>query len=92
MSSYLTAMLGGAAAMVVSVVGATWFLNDKISEVRQDVAIVKVQVESLSRVTEIGGGDAQQSQYVLVQLPSDSQRSELIREILAKQGKINGTP
>lgn len=90
MNSYLTALLGGAAAMVVTVIGATWFLNDRISQVRQDVEVVKVRIESLTRVGE-GPGDTTQAQYVLVELP-ELDRGQLIREILAKQGKIHGTP
>lgn len=69
-----------------------WFLNDRISEIRQDVAVVKVRVESLSKVTEIKDGDVQQAQYVLVETPTRTARDELIRQILLKKGEIDGTP
>jgi len=91
MNSYLTALLGGAAAMVLSVISATWFLNDRIGELRQDVEVIKVRIESLRPVTD-GSGDTTQAQYVLVEMPGHSDRGQMIREILAKQGHFNGTP
>lgn len=92
MNSYLTWVLGGAVGMIGSVICATWFLNDRISEIRQDVAVVKVRVESLSKVTEIKDGDVQQAQYVLVETPTRTARDELIRQVLLKKGEIDGTP
>lgn len=77
--------------MIASVICATWFLNDRISEIRQDVAVVKVKLESLSRVTEIKDGDVQQAQYVLVQLPegASSAHDIRVREMLMKKGLLD---
>lgn len=87
MNGYLTALLGGACAMVLTTVGATWFLNDKISEIRQDVAVIKVQVGSLHAAAPHETQDVSQAQYVLVQLPSGESalRDARVRDILKAQ-------
>lgn len=92
MNSYLTGIISGGVAMVLSVVGATWYLSGQIAEVRQDVAVVKVKVEGLSSAAIHPAGEVQQAQYVLVELSSDQKvREETIRElardVLTRQGK-----
>lgn len=76
--------------MICSVIGATWFLNDKISEIRQDVAVIKVQVSSLHSAAPGEASGIDQAQYVLVQLPEDDvvARDKRIRDMLIQRGHI----
>lgn len=90
MNRYLTGIICGGAAMVASVIGATWYLSSQISEVRQDVAVVKVRIENLSTLKP-ASAEAQQAQYILVQMPQGGENREqtireLSRQILIKQG------
>lgn len=90
MNRYLSAIIGGGFSMVLSVVGATWYLSEQIADVRQDVAVVKVRIEGLSTLKP-ASVESQQSQYILVQMPhggDDREQTirELSREILTRQG------
>lgn len=91
MSTYLNQLLGGALAMVVTVIGATWFLSSQIGEVRQDVAVIKVQVSGLTKTAAIETQDVNQAQYLFVKLPPSERELEdaRVRDVLIKQGYID---
>lgn len=91
MSSYLNQLLCGALGLVLTVIGATWYLSSLISEVRQDVAVIKVQLQVLNAAVVRPAGDVTQAQYVLVELPPTAAELEnqTVRDVLLKQGFID---
>ena len=102
-TTFMASVIGSAIAILASIIGAVWFLsnsisvgnsglNDKISVVREDVAVIKVQVASLVKTAAVETNSAEQAQYVLVQIPSsDGQaREKLIRDMLMEQGLLKG--
>lgn len=91
-TGYFAAAVLTAGALGWNIKGEISDVGEKVSVVREDVAVVKVKLDSLSKVTEIQEGDVNQAQYVLVEVPSHTARDELVRQVLLKNGEINGTP
>ena len=98
MNGYLTALLGGACAMVLAISGGTWLLyeritdgdaaiTERVSALGADVAVIKVQVGNLHTAVPAQTHDISQAQYVLMQLPDgDAQlRDQRIRDIIARE-------
>lgn len=103
MNGILWKIIGAICGACLALLSAGWSgqasVSDKfekqaseIGAIRQDVAVIKVQVTSLGKAAAVETQDISQAQYVLVQLPNGvTEREETIRElsreILTKQGK-----
>lgn len=90
-TGYFAAAVLTAGALGWNIKGEISDVGEKVSVVREDVAVVKVKLDSLSKVTEIQGGDVEQAQYVLVQLPdgASSAHDIRVREMLIKKGLLD---
>lgn len=77
------AIIGASIALMTAGGSACWNIASTIAEVRQDVAVIKVEVSALSRTAATETHETNQAQYVLVKLPeSDSEaREKTIREL-----------
>lgn len=70
MNRFMWSALGACLALVGSIIAATWKLSNDISEVRQDVAVIKFQIAGLVRPIALDG--VKQYQIVLVEMPESA--------------------
>ena len=103
MNGLLWKIIGAITGACVALLSAGWSgqagVSDKfakqseeIGAIRQDVAVIKVRVESLDRTAVHETHDVNQAQYLFVEVPAEiTAREETIRqlsrEILTRQGK-----
>lgn len=81
MNRFMWSALAACIALVGSIVAATWKLSNDIADVRQDVAVINVRLDGLTRqhAVPISIDGQEQAQFVLVMSP------ETVKEILRDQ-------
>lgn len=89
-TAYFAAAVATAFAMGWSIESEVNEVSEKISYVREDVAVIKVELGALTKTASVEAPDMDQAQYVLVQLPPGPAEAQqqaierMAREILTR--------